>query len=643
MSELGDTHPLLILEAPDELNPDLRWYGQSVSVCELPSFSNQVLTWRCTSISKQPCNHEWKARVVDRSKNKHGCPACAGKAIHIDGRNSLARIAPDLAGELVDESLGFQLRPGSNKRVEWECKALSPTPCNHRWVTSANSRYSNGRGCPVCAGQALHIDKRNAMAVTHPELAAEFISEPNGLTPWDMLAGSNKKGVMWECRTVSETPCNHRWIANPNTRSQGSGCPSCAGQTVHSDGRNSLTALHPRIAAELIPELNNGLNPDELRESSNKRPIWKCLEVSESPCGHEWKTNISHRTLEGTGCPACSGRVPKPDGSNSLAVSHPELSSELEDPELGRELLSASSKKVGWVCRTISDTPCGHKWSTTPATRTLMDVGCPACSGRTPHHDGSNSLSSLFPELVAEIVSDIDPERVVPGTLKRIRWRCVSVSSTPCGYEWSATGQSRTTNRSGCPVCAGQVVHPDGRNSLAVTHPELALEFDENLNQFSPTSVMAGSNRKITWRCTSISENPCGFVWTTTANSRIGKIPSGCPACAKSGFDPSQSGYYYVLAILNEDEDVIAYKGGISGDWERRLKQLQKGLPDHLKLRHVEHELFESGYDAQELETTLLRVARQEGWKAPQRDFDGGNELFIINPLERYREIIATL
>jgi hypothetical protein len=249
----------------------------------------------------------------------------------------------------------------------------------------------------------------------------------------------------------------------------------------------------------------------------------------------------------------------------------------------------------------------------------------------------------LFPELVAEIVSDIDPESVVPGTLKRIRWRCVSVSSTPCGYEWFATGQSRTTNRSGCPVCAGQVVHPDGRNSLAATHPELALEFVENLNKFSPTSVMAGSNTKITWRCTSISENPCGFVWTTMANSRIGKKPSGCPACAKSGFDPSQSGYYYVHAILNEDEDVIAYKGGISGDWERRFNQLQKGLPNHLKLRHVEHEWFERGLDARELETTLLRVARQEGWKAPQRDFDGGNELFIINPLERYREIIATL
>ncbi|MGB2335614.1 MAG: zinc-ribbon domain-containing protein [Candidatus Poseidoniaceae archaeon] len=562
---MGDTHPLLILEAPDELNPDLLWYGQSVSVCELPSFSNQVLTWRCTAISKQPCNHEWKAKVLDRSKNKHGCPACAGKAIHIDGRNSLARIAPDLAGELVDESLGFQLRPGSNKRVEWECKVLSPTPCNHRWVTSANSRYSNGRGCPVCAGQAVHIDKRNAMAVTHPELAAEFISEPNGLTPWDMLVGSNKKGVMWECRTVSETPCNHQWIASPNTRSQGKGCPSCAGQTVHSDGRNNLTTLHPKIAAELIPELNNGLNPDELRESSNKRPIWKCLTVSKTPCGHEWETDISHRTLEGTGCPACSGRVPKPDGSNSLAVTHPELSSELEDPELGRDLLSASSKIVGWVCRTISDTPCGHHWSTTPASRTTLNSGCPSCMGRSAHSDGRNSLLAIYPKLSEEIISSHDPSKLLPGSNKRVKWKCTTISNKPCGYEWTIPPVNRTTGGSGCPVCAN------------------------------------------------------------------------------SGFDPSQSGYYYVHAILNEDEDVIAYKGGISGDWERRFKKLQKGLPNHLGLRHVEHQWFERGYDARELETTLLRVARQEGWKAPQRDFDGGNELFLINPLERYREIIATL
>lgn len=51
VSELGDTHPLLILEAPDELNSDLLWYGQSVSVCELPSFSNQVLLFDKTQSS----------------------------------------------------------------------------------------------------------------------------------------------------------------------------------------------------------------------------------------------------------------------------------------------------------------------------------------------------------------------------------------------------------------------------------------------------------------------------------------------------------------------------------------------------------------------------------------------------------------
>ncbi|MDC3317033.1 hypothetical protein OAV29_02185, partial [Candidatus Poseidoniaceae archaeon] len=56
----------------------------------------------------------------------------------------------------------------------------------------------------------------------------------------------------------------------------------------------------------------------------------------------------------------------------------------------------------------------------------------------------------------------------------------------------------------------------------------------------------------------------------------------GCPSCATTGFNPSQSGFYYVNVIFNEDGDVLYYKGGISGDWEKRLDRLQFGLPEGL-------------------------------------------------------------
>ena len=79
------------------------------------------------------------------------------------------------------------------------------------------------------------------------------------------------------------------------------------------------------------------------------------------------------------------------------------------------------------------------------------------------------------------------------------------------------------------------------------------------------------------------------------------------------------------------------YKGGISGDWQSRLQKLRRGIPDDLTMELHEVIDFEIGQDAQDLETTLLRMAAEEGWKAPPRKFDGGHELFLENPLDHAR------
>jgi hypothetical protein len=80
------------------------------------------------------------------------------------------------------------------------------------------------------------------------------------------------------------------------------------------------------------------------------------------------------------------------------------------------------------------------------------------------------------------------------------------------------------------------------------------------------------------------------------------------------------------------------YKGGISGDWKKRLGQLRRKLPDPLTMELHEVIDFEVGQEAQDLETTLLRMATEEGWKAPPRKFDGGHELFLENPLDHARK-----
>jgi len=166
------------------------------------------------------------------------------------------------------------------------------------------------------------------------------------------------------------------------------------------------------------------------------------------------------------------------------------------------------------------------------------------------------------------------------------------------------------------------------------TYPHLASEFDLEKNApLTPDDLLAGTNRRLWWTC-----QECSHKWRTTGNSRS-SAETGCPKCAIPGFNISLPGQYYVLEILNQDEDVILYKGGISNDYRRRLRQHKKLFSSHERaekwavqvLEVVEHK---NGAETRELERLLLR---EKSIRAPS--IDGvSSELFIMNPLDHARE-----
>ncbi len=76
----------------------------------------------------------------------------------------------------------------------------------------------------------------------------------------------------------------------------------------------------------------------------------------------------------------------------------------------------------------------------------------------------------------------------------------------------------------GCPICTNKMVI-EGYNDLASTHPDIAKEWDYDKNEeFTPNSVVAGSNRKVYWKCKN------GHSWETTIAHRT-KDGTGCPVC----------------------------------------------------------------------------------------------------------------
>lgn len=186
------------------------------------------------------------------------------------------------------------------------------------------------------------------------------------LTP-DTVSYGSKKKVWWTCEN------GHSWQTTVHVRSEGSGCPYCAGRKVLL-GFNDLETLQPEIAAQWDKRKNGCLKPSDVAVRSNRPAWWRC------ELGHSYRATVSSRTQRKTGCPYCAGRkVLK--GFNDLktlcpgvaAQWHPSLNGALT-PEM---VTPGSNKKVWWQCSM------GHVWKSVIYPRTgAQQCGCPVCAGK---------------------------------------------------------------------------------------------------------------------------------------------------------------------------------------------------------------------------------------------------------------------
>jgi Zn finger protein HypA/HybF involved in hydrogenase expression len=494
--------------------------------------------------------------------------------LHPTKNNGIKRYSEEIRPE--------ELSIKSNRRIWWQCHE-----CEHEWKTAIYNRYV-GNECSVCKRGSLHSDGRNSLAAMYPEIAVEYVGDATAIT------AKTSRRANWVCSV-----CGDSWKTQVYNRTVlGRGCLACTNQKVHDDGRNSLAVMFPTLAEELIGD------PHEVLATTNKKLRWRC-----NACSHEWDATGNKRAREGQGCNACANKVLHNDGRNSLLAMFPEIAEELlGDPS---HVIATTKRKFEWICST-----CNHKWPAAVHTRTVMGTGCPVCSNQAIHRDLRNAMSRTHPELAKELIGN--PDEVITGTNKKLDWQC-----SICQHTWSAVGSSRGDG-SGCPACSNREVHDDGRNSLAVAQPELAKEYLGDA-----TKVVATTHKKLRWKCAK-----CELEWPATAYSRVNG--SGCPGCSSHGFQANEVGWYYSLRLFNQDGDTVYFKGGITNDVSRRIEQIRKKLPDTLALELVESLRFEVGQHARDLETELLRI---QEIRAPKRDFDGGNELFIENPIEHARRI----
>jgi hypothetical protein len=344
-NSMTETHPRLASEWHPSLNGDLTPSNVTGSGNAMSYW------WICGS------GHEWQATPNNRAKGQ-GCPYCSGRRC-LPGVNSLDVTHPSIAGEW-NHRLNGDIEPsmitaGSGSFIQWIC------PRGHVYGATPVARTSAGSGCPVCANLRVLVGF-NDLATSHPHIAKQWNASLNGsVTPQAVVAGSAKK-YYWRC------PAGHDYVSAVSSRTNGKGCPACAGQHVIF-GYNDLRTTHPHVATEWDYERNGDRTPEDTIAGSAWRAQWVC------PLGHSYAKYCSNRMVLG--------------GFNDLATRYPEIARdwhpEKNESLAAREVLPGNAKRW-WRCSG------GHERFGTVPNR-IKTKGCPQC---TPDRRVLNSSSAAI-------------------------------------------------------------------------------------------------------------------------------------------------------------------------------------------------------------------------------------------------------
>ena len=440
------------------------------------------------------------------------------------------------------------------------------------------------------------------------------LNNKNGLTPQSLIISSSKT-AHWICEK------GHRWTATISHRYiGGTNCPYCANKKVLV-GFNDLESNFPQLLDEWDWNENNKLKifPQDIYFGSTQKVHWICSK------GHQWSTQIRHRTIRGTNCPYCSNKkILK--GYNDLKSQRPDLMEEWDfernilDPE---KVSVLSPKEAFWICSR------GHNYKKSIYKR-ATGLGCPFCirSKGTSfpeqcfyyyinlvYPDAVNKYKDIFanameldiyiPSIKVGIEYDgifwhsqksslakeklkykickengIKLYRIKEGDFSELANNADFIFYIPLKldnkllnlyiYEFikKLTVLSRKSpiidiEKDKYKILEYMTVNPE--DSLKYLFPEIAKEWHPTKNgKLTPDLFAAGSAEKVWWKC-----SQCGNEWCTHIRNRT--RGHGCDVCAKEKRKAAQKETLLSNRQVLEDEMLLL-------DWDYEANELG---PEH--------------------------------------------------------------
>ena len=359
----------------------------------------------------------------------------------MEKENCIKNTNPDILEEWdYEKNNAIGLTPenttnGSSLKVWWKCSK------GHSYKATLSTKINQNTGCPYCSNKTL-LTGFNDLETVNPRLLIEWDYEKNnelGITPNTIFSNSSKK-IYWKCEN------NHSYMASPNNRVRGSGCPYCSGHKVL-EGYNDLATTNPELISEWDFEKNEklGYEMNKYSKGNATKVWWKCSK------GHSYLASINSKTCKKNGCPYCSGQKILV-GFNDIKTTNPELLKEWDFHKNEKDPTSfskGSRDKVWWICKE------GHSYLANVPSR-LRGTGCPYCSGNKVLV-GFNDLATTHPEVLSQWDYEknteigITPNNISKSYSKKVWWKCDN------GHSYQREVYNQRNGKAKCPICKSNV------------------------------------------------------------------------------------------------------------------------------------------------------------------------------------------
>lgn len=376
--------------------------------------------------------------------------------------------------------------------------------------------------------------------IKNGDLGQTLLKEYNDTLDLKTIGKGSSIKLKWRC-----SKCNHTWLADPQHRTTGRGCPDCRGNNKVGKDRLMINT-NPELIDDWDFEANQGIEIDKISKSSNKRVWWKC-----NKCGYKWSAYVKNRTLNNSGCPECckgnnisvreyaiylilrehfdnvvsqykindmifdifiedintiieyQGRYYHNNKFNEYDIESRDKDKKKYINEQGIRLITinetyggdtalvdndiyfdANNKNLKYICDTVI-----NELNTILNTNISVsdDIETKVMSSMKLK-DLNESLGSLYPELIddwnIEKNGVLTPFKIKPKSNKKVWWKC-----SKCEHEWQTSPAHRVVDKTGCPKCvalsgSGSGTHMviTGVNDLKTLRPDIAKDWHTEKN-----------------------------------------------------------------------------------------------------------------------------------------------------------------